>query len=174
MYSVISCEECWTPESLGQQIHWLRWWESIGRPLLTVSGVCVCVCALVCVSLCARACVCVCVCVCICVPTRVYVCVCVCLYVCPRGCTCVYGYTCTRACLCVSVCVCIHYWCPLVCVCVPPVCACGMILYSILHYHYQCCQKFILGLCEVSTCFQGYNSIRLTTQLGSLLIRLTV
>ncbi len=125
MYSVISCEECWTPESLGQQIHWLRWWESIGRPLLTVSGVCVCVCVRVraCACVCVCACVCTCVCIFMCACVRVCVCVCVCM--CARAGVRVCMATRAHARACVYLCVCIHYWCPLVCVCVC-VCVCPL------------------------------------------------
>ena len=128
--------------------------------------VCVCVCvrvrALVCIFMCVRVCVSVCVparvCVylcLLCVPAQVYVCVCVSVH--------------TRALVCICVCVCAYgptqeehdrrlseVLCKLQ---DAGLTMCKMVLYTMLNI-------ICLGLCEVPACFQGYNSIRLTTPLG--------
>ncbi len=113
---------------------WLRWWESIGRPLLTVSGVCVCVC--VCARVCVCVCVCVrvCVCVCICVPTRVYVCVCVCVCMCARAGVRVCMATRAHARACVYLCVCVFTIGAHLCVCAPCVCLWHDTLYVLTIY----------------------------------------
>ncbi len=126
--------------------------------------VCVCVyvcprgCTCVCGHTCALVCICVCVLVCTVFTIGAHMCVCVC--VCVRACV----HVCVW-CVCVCVCMCVSAHAVCVCVRVRPCRVCPVAWYFILLTIY------IIILMPRSFCLlprQGYNSIRLTTQLGSL------